>query len=323
MGRENKVGLDYFDLDCHMDEKIELIEAEYGLKGFAIVVKLYQSIYSRLGYYCEWTPDISLLWAARLGGSHGGAIGKVGSASDEGSLPGFPKNLINDVVAASIRRGIFSEELFKKYQILTSSGIQKRYLSATSKREKVELKKEYLLISIPQNRENVVINAISDGRNAIFESKNAQSRQDNIKVYNIVESEKQNSTDAEIKTSQGYKPSDFELWCVDYLIQSILVDFPNQKVPRTDPERKKWALHIERMQRIDGLSMEQIRETLVWTMQDGFWRTNIRSTGKFREKFQTLYLQSRRNGGSRKNAFNDFKQNDYDFNKLEQELLSN
>ena len=175
-GRQNKVGLDYFELDCHMDEKIELIEAEYGLKGFAIVVKLYQSIFSGFGYYCEWFPDISVLWARRLGLSHGGDYGSVGSASDEGSLPGFPKNLINDVVAASIRRNIFSKELFQRYGILTSSGIQKRYLSATSKREKVELKKEYLLISIPQNRENVVINSISSDINSIYSVRNEQSR---------------------------------------------------------------------------------------------------------------------------------------------------
>ena len=175
-GRQNKVGLDYFELDCHMDEKIELIEAEYGLKGFAIVVKLYQSIFSGFGYYCEWYPDISVLWARRLGLSHGGDYGNVGSASDEGSLPGFPKNLINDVVAASIRRNIFSKDLFQRYGILTSSGIQKRYLSATSKREKVEMKKEYLLISIPKNRVNVVINSISSYRNSINDVRNSQSR---------------------------------------------------------------------------------------------------------------------------------------------------
>ena len=184
-GRQNKVGLDYFELDCHMDEKIELIEAEYGLKGFAIVVKLYQSIFSGFGYYCEWFPDISVLWARRLGLSHGGDYGSVGSASAEGSLPGFRKNLINDVVAASIRRNIFSKDLFQRYGILTSSGIQKRYLSATSKREKVELKKEYLLISIPQNRENVVINSISSDINSIYSVRNEQSRVEKSREDNI------------------------------------------------------------------------------------------------------------------------------------------
>ena len=41
MARPTKAGLDYFELDCHMDEKVELIEAEFGLKGFAVIVKLY------------------------------------------------------------------------------------------------------------------------------------------------------------------------------------------------------------------------------------------------------------------------------------------
>ena len=186
MGRQNKVGLDYFELDCHMDEKIDLIEAEYGLKGFAIVVKLYQSIYSGFGYYCEWTPDISVLWARRLGLSHGGDFGKVGIASEEGSLPGFPKNLINDVVAASIRRDIFSKDIFNRYGILTSMGVQKRYLNATSKREKIELKKEYLLISIPQNRENVVINSISSVGNAISSDGNTQSKEEKSREENII-----------------------------------------------------------------------------------------------------------------------------------------
>ena len=177
MGRQNKVNLPYFELDCHMDDKIELIEAEYGLKGFAIVIKLYQRIYGgEHGYYCEFTPDTALLLASHWCGSSGGASGKVGTASGEGSLPGFPKNLITDVVAASIRRDIFSERLFREYGILTSSGIQKQYLKATAKREKVKLKKEYLLISVPENRSNVVMNTISGGRNTISGGRNTQSK---------------------------------------------------------------------------------------------------------------------------------------------------
>lgn len=215
MGRQNKVGLDYFELDCHMDEKIKLIEAEFGLKGFAIVVKLYQSIYSGFGYYCEWTPDISLLWAMRLGVSHGGGCkglgvvleegdasgsqGRLGKALEKGSLPGFPDNLINGVVAASIRRGIFSKELFEKYRILTSSGIQKRYFSAVSKREKVEVKKEYLLFSIPQNNKNVVINAISYNGKSIPSVRNTQSREEKSREennINIVHSKEVHDTDS-------------------------------------------------------------------------------------------------------------------------------
>lgn len=187
-GRDYKIGLDYFELDCHLDDKFKLIEAEYGLKGFAIVIKLYQSIYSGFGYYCEWNPDISVLWAYQLGCTHsvGSNLiqGDVGNAFEEGSLSGFPKNLINEVVAASIRRNLFSKELFKKYHILTSAGVQKRYLNATSKRGKVELIKEYLLIDVGKNCKNVVINSISDGRNSIFDGRNEQRKEEKSKVNN-------------------------------------------------------------------------------------------------------------------------------------------
>lgn len=159
MGRQNEVSLPYFELDCHMDEKVKLIRAEYGLKGFAIVVMMYQHIYGGdHGYYCEWDEERLLLFM-----------------SDNG-LIGESKNLIDEVVHACIRRGIFSDRLYKKYGILTSSGVQKQYLKATAKRQVVNLKKEYLLISVPENRSNVVINEIDSGRKSIDEGINSQSR---------------------------------------------------------------------------------------------------------------------------------------------------
>ena len=123
-GRQNKVGLDYFELDCQMEEKVRLIQAEYGLKGFAVFVKLLQSIYGEHGYYCEWTQDSELLFMSENG-------------LDSGFL-----QLLREIVSACIRRNIFSERLLKEYGILTSSGVQKQYLKATVKREVVDLKKE-------------------------------------------------------------------------------------------------------------------------------------------------------------------------------------
>ena len=40
-----KSGIDYFPLDVSMDAKMELIEAEFGLTGFGVVVHLLQEIY--------------------------------------------------------------------------------------------------------------------------------------------------------------------------------------------------------------------------------------------------------------------------------------
>ena len=159
-GRQNKVGLDYFELDCQMEEKVRLIQAEYGLKGFAVFVKLLQKIYGEHGYYCEWTQDSELLFMSENG-------------LDSGCL-----QLLREIVSACIRRNIFSERLLKEYGILTSSGVQKQYLKATVKREVVDLKKEYLLVSVPENRKNVVINSISSYGNSINGVINTQSREE-------------------------------------------------------------------------------------------------------------------------------------------------
>lgn len=165
MARPTKVGLDYFPLDCHMEEKIRLIQAEFGLKGFAVVVKLYQKIYGERGYYCEWNEDSLLLFMSENGVS----------SRDE-------KNLIEEIVRACIRRHIFSETLFHKYGVLTSAGVQRRYLESVSRRENVELKKEYLLISVPKNAVNVVINSINVCNNSNNVCSNTQSKVKENKV---------------------------------------------------------------------------------------------------------------------------------------------
>ncbi len=299
-GRQNKVGLDYFELDCQMEEKVRLIQAEYGLKGFAVFVRLLQKIYGEHGYYCEWTQDSELLFMSENG-------------LNSGSL-----QLLRDIVSACIRRNIFSERLFKEYGILTSYGVQKRYLKATAKREVIELKKEYLLISVPKNRKNAVINSISSYGNSISDGINEQSRVEESREYNNIV-----ATPAEPKPATvSFKDGSFEILCVEMIISSCLKTFPNSKVPRTISEKQKWAVEIDRMKRLDGRSEEDIMQALNYVMKDSFWQTNIRSAKKFREKFETLIVQSKGKAKGR-NSFNDFTQNEYDFDQLEKELLNN
>lgn len=148
MSRPFKEGLDYFELDCVLDDKVKLVQAEYGLKGFAVIVKLLQKIYGQHGYYCEWNDDTLLLFMS------------------ENGLDGESKKMIKDIVKACIRRKIFSGEKFSEHQILTSAGIQKRYLNATSRRESVKLKKEFLLINVDQKYVSADINPINVDSNA-------------------------------------------------------------------------------------------------------------------------------------------------------------
>lgn len=69
-----KSGIDYFPLDVVLDAKFELIEAEFGLTGFGVVVHLLQEIYGKAGYYIEWTEEVALLFARKVG--LGGSVGE-------------------------------------------------------------------------------------------------------------------------------------------------------------------------------------------------------------------------------------------------------
>ncbi len=146
MARPIKTGLDYFPLDVYMDEKIELIEAKHGLTGFGLIIKLYQIIYTN-GYYFNVTDEKVLVIKKRVNVSI---------------------NEINDIISDSCRWNIFNEKLFKKYSILTSCGIQKRFIEATKRRTEISFVKEYLLVkdvfSMYKDDVNVYINSINDNK---------------------------------------------------------------------------------------------------------------------------------------------------------------
>ena len=160
MARPIKKGIDYFPLDVRLNDKMKLIEARFGLKGFAVVVKLWMKIYS-VGYYCEWNEDVALLFASE---------NRVGDSA------------VSEIVDEALRRGIFDKELFKKYGILTSEGIQERYFEAVSRRQKVEIDKRYLLINVPIEEVNVNKNPVNVDNNSKNVNGNAQTKGNKIKV---------------------------------------------------------------------------------------------------------------------------------------------
>ena len=138
-----KTGLDYFPLDVYGDDRWDLIEAEFGITGFGVMVKLYQKIYGGAGYYCDWTREVALLFC------HGCGLGG---------------GVVSEIVAAAFRRGFFDKALYERYRILTSAEIQKRYFEAATRRKQVTVIKEYLLVELDQKIDAVVLS--KEDRNA-------------------------------------------------------------------------------------------------------------------------------------------------------------
>ena len=127
MARPQKLGLDYFSLDISLDDKVELMEAKCGIEGFAILIKLWQKIYAN-GYYIDWKEDNAILFSRKIN---------------------VEVTLVNSVIEECFNREIFDYNLYDNYKILTSSGIQKRYLTTYKqlKRSYIPMNKNYLLIN--------------------------------------------------------------------------------------------------------------------------------------------------------------------------------
>lgn len=66
----------------------------------------------------------------------------------------------------------------------------------------------------------------------------------------------------------------------------------NNSTARAPKDLTGWASEFDKMIRIDNRKPEQIRSVMKYSQQDKFWRSNILSAKKLREKYDTLYLQS-------------------------------
>jgi len=177
MARPQKTGLDYFSLDVVMSDEVEIIEAEHKLEGFAILIKLFQKIYSE-GYYYQWDDRGRILFNNKV------------------SVDG---NKVDEIVMDCVKWGLFDKKLFDKYQILTSKRIQNQYFTATYKRTGLEAIQEYLLIDI-SDRDNVVTTRVSDVNNSPTTNVSVdKSTQSKVKKSKEEKSKEEKSNAAEVQ----------------------------------------------------------------------------------------------------------------------------
>lgn len=91
--------------------------------------------------------------------------------------------------------------------------------------------------------------------------------------------------DTEDSSQKKAKYSEEDMKMVDLLISLIVKNTPEWVL---NGNKETWAEHIEKLHRIDGRTYEQIEYMIRWTQADPFWRQNILSTAKLREKFNDL-----------------------------------
>ena len=117
MARPIKLGLDYFPHDTHSndDTALALIEAEFGIAGYAVYFKLLEFIYSQ-GYAALWGADERSLFYHKLG------------------AVGVSERKASEIIKGLVRRSLFDKGVLNSFQILTSKSIQLRWLEARRKK---------------------------------------------------------------------------------------------------------------------------------------------------------------------------------------------
>lgn len=140
MARPTKQGIDYFPLDCQFDDKIEMYLIEKEAVGLAVLISIWQIIYSNQGYYITNNNDLLLIIKRRIN---------------------VDINEVNSCINVCLRRNIFCCEMHDKHGILTSKAIQKRFYDAAQKKKSVQIIEDY------------VINPVSEGINWVYVAGNA------------------------------------------------------------------------------------------------------------------------------------------------------
>lgn len=193
MARPIKLGLDYFPHDTHTDEDtaLQLLEAEFGLDGYAVYFKLLESIYAQ-GYAKQWGEDECLLFAKKMGAVT------------------VPK--LSEIIKGCIRRSLFDEGVYNLFQILTSKAIQLRWLEAKRKDVSAIDPKVCLIeqtakgVSSPQKNDKNEEKGVFAEKNLVITAKtpvNAETTPQSKVKYNSSNSNNARKNESENEAAQG------------------------------------------------------------------------------------------------------------------------
>lgn len=154
MARPTKQGIDYFPLDVGFfeDIKVRRIKKDCGNQSIPILIAILCNIYRDEGYYLGINSDVTFLIAEQFGVS---------------------EDAVSDTVRKAVSVEFFDSNMFQKYSILTSKGIQSRYIRAVSERKRIDLIGDFVLLE----KINLPINSIIRPINSINHPDNKQSKE--------------------------------------------------------------------------------------------------------------------------------------------------
>ena len=157
MARPTAKGVEYFPLNVNFisDLKVRKLLLSCGAQSIAVLIYLLSTIYKDEGYFVEIHEDeIDLI------------------ALDVNVTPEFVLEVINK--ACEVR--LFDVNLYENFNILTSKGIQERYLKITERRKNSVVITQFNLVNVYNNSINVDNNSVNVDNNSVIVYKSTQSK---------------------------------------------------------------------------------------------------------------------------------------------------
>lgn len=107
MARPTRPGIDYFPMDVEFEDNVKIVIAIHKHPGISVLLRLWQKIYSLQGYYAEWKKKNAILFADDMN---------------------VAIETLDAIIETCFAEEIFHRGIYEKHGVLTSSGIQKRWL---------------------------------------------------------------------------------------------------------------------------------------------------------------------------------------------------
>ena len=152
MGRPTKQGLEYFSLDVRMfsDIKIRKLIKYHKAQAVSVYMTLLCRIYEK-GYYIEYDNDLPFIISEDCG---------------------LEEDTIVSIIHYCLDIGLFDKGVFDKYKVLTSHGIQERYIQACAKtKRKLSKGLPYVLVDLGHDHVQANKNGISSEKTYINSEK--------------------------------------------------------------------------------------------------------------------------------------------------------
>jgi len=129
----------------------------------------------------------------------------------------------------------------------------------------------------------------------LVNKQNKTGKQMKQKLVNHSLHTKESLTKETLQKKEPLVANQNHLRLVSLLKTLILQNDPKAKIPK---DITKWIDPIDKLERIDGRSPEEIARVIQFSQADDFWKANILSTNNLRKHFGQLLLKARKSASS-------------------------